>query len=124
MTDEKLVEVVARALCTAEDHDPNFDYDPNGVNDLPGVNLRWKLYKMQARAAIAAYEAAKGGGKAVAWMIVAPGCVCGPVETMESVALNRAARMYPPGTEIRPLYAHSSIAAPAAPPAVDLEKPA
>lgn len=63
--DEKIVEAVARAICVAQGNDPDFDYDPNGVSDMPGINVCWKLYCKPARAAITAYQAEM---KPVAWI--------------------------------------------------------
>ncbi len=48
-------EEIARVLCIAQGNDPDFDYDPNGVSDLPGTNLCWKLYLGQARAVLALF---------------------------------------------------------------------
>lgn len=64
--DENGLEHVARAICAASGNDPDYDYDPNGVYDLPGVNLRWKLYTGQARAAITAYLSTRSA-EPVAW---------------------------------------------------------
>jgi hypothetical protein len=49
-------------------------------------------------------------GSPVAFMIVEPGCECGPVETMFDMALHKATGR-PPGTEVRPLYAARIAAA-------------
>lgn len=50
------VEDVARALCKAQHYDPDFDYDPHGIYDQPGSNVRWKLYHGQALAILALFE--------------------------------------------------------------------
>ena len=48
-------EEIARAMCKAQHYDPDFDYDPNGISDPPGTNVRWKLYIGQARAILALF---------------------------------------------------------------------
>jgi hypothetical protein len=39
----------------------------------------------------------------ITYCLIAPGCVTGPCESVESVALQKALSM-PPGTEVVPLY--------------------
>lgn len=67
---EELVERVARAICKIEGYDPDEDSTyckASGVQlDIalsPEMKLRWRTYIRQAKAAIAAYEAAMRGEK-------------------------------------------------------------
>ena len=46
----------------------------------------------------------------VAWMIIAPGCVCGPTETMFENAIHRAQSRFPHGTSVEPVYLRPSNA--------------
>lgn len=56
--EDKIIEAVARALCRAGGSDPDYDVA------LRGDPLRaWRLHVLEAKAAIQAYEQAKGEGK-------------------------------------------------------------
>lgn len=114
--DEKLVEVVARVLAPRSwlTYDQAVEIGPR--NDFIMQTARAGIAKSQeqARAAIAAYEAAKGGGGAAGWVMV-------PREpTPEMVAaLRNEADVNGYGPRGAPLcYRAMLAAAPAAPPAV------
>jgi hypothetical protein len=48
----EMIERVARALCVAAGQDPDFNYDPHGINRTDDV--RWRVNVTKARAAIEA----------------------------------------------------------------------
>lgn len=107
MTDDEIVEAMAKAMMTDQFR-----------RIMTASGMEWQdghfvLAQSFAQLAFAvARPMIEAAAEPVAWMIVAPGCKVGPVETMASVALHKLVHgSHAPGTALVPLYARAALGA-------------